>query len=182
MTPFYKELLYDNSLTPNERIVYSYLIYKSITYIDSAFSSDGSELDINVINDTLESERYIAMHKISYRKLADELCMSPRSVIDILHDFKFYGIIDGDDIHVPVEIVNGGYFPICFRDGLNGKLLIFYSYIKNKSEKFGGQIDTFKWKLAEELKTTKIAITNMLNRLYKLKLAKRLSNGNLIVY
>lgn len=180
MIPFYKELLYDNSLTPNERIVYSYLIYKSISHIGCAFNQDG--IDMDVITDTLETERYITMYKISYRKLADELCMSPRSVIDILHDFKFYGIIDGDDIHIPSAIVNGGYFPLCLRKELNGKLLIFYSYIKNKSEKFGGQIDTFKWKLAEELKTTKIAITNMLNRLYKLKLAKRLSNGNLIVY
>lgn len=179
MIPFYKELLYDNSLTPNERIVYSYLIYKSITYIDSAFTSDGSELDINVITETLENERYIAMHKISYRKLADELCMSPRSIIDILSDFKFIGIIDGDDIHVPPSIVNGGYFPLHFRNGLNGKLLIFYSYIKNKSEQFGGQIDTFKWKLAEEFHTTKIAITNMLNRLYRKGFAERLNNGKL---
>lgn len=150
--------------------------------MDCAFTSDGSELDIDTILETLEKEKYIAMYKISYRKLAEELCMSPRSVIDILEDLKFLGIIDGDDINVPPAIIKNGYFQLYFKDGLNGKLLVFYSYIKNKAEKYGGKIDTFKWKLAEELKTTKIAITNLLNRLYKLRLAKRLKNGNLIVY
>ena len=42
-------------------------------------------------------------------------------------------------------------------------------------------MDTYKRKMALDLGTTTIAITKLLNRLYKLGLAKRLENGKLLI-
>ena len=57
--------------------------------------------------------------------------------------------------------------------------LIFYSYLLDKSKKYGYCIDTFKYKLAEELDKTKVSITKLLNRLYEKGFAERLKDGKL---
>lgn len=176
---FYKELFKFDGLTPNDKIVYSYLAYKSIPRIDGAFQSDGEELDMQMILETLEFDDYILCYKVSYRKLANILKMSPRSVINSLNRIKEADLINGQKIRIPIRLILGGFFNIYYESQLNGELLVFYSYIKTKAQKYGGQIDTFKKKIAEEMNTTKIAITNLLNRLYKLKLVERLPDGKL---
>ena len=182
MVILYKSLLKAGDLlTPNDKIVYSYLIFKSIPLIDSAFSKDGSELDVESINDALDVDGWIELKKISYRKLAEQLSISPRCVISSLQKLKSLNLITDDEIRAK-DVMKDGYFELYKpRKELRNELLIFYSYLKNKAIYFGGMIDTFKYKLAEDYGTTKIGITNLLNRLYKLGLAERLPNGKLKV-
>lgn len=182
MVIFYKSLLkVGNLLTPNDKIVYSYLIYKSIPLIDCAFTKDGTELDVESIKDALEFEEWIELKKISYRKLAEELSISPRCVISSLQKLKSLNLLTDNEIKVD-NVINDGYFELYKpTKNLKNELLIFYSYIKNKAIYFGGVIDTFKYKLAEDFGTTKVGVTNLLNRLYRLGLAERLPNGKLKV-
>nr|DAW10738.1 MAG TPA: hypothetical protein [Caudoviricetes sp.] len=178
---FYQELLSEMEYTPNEKIIYSFLIYKSITLIDCAFTSDGTELDYNEIVNTLEWDNVVTMYSISQRKLANALGIANKSVFNALKTLDYYSDINLKQslIKIQPKIIKGKFFPLLLESGLKGELLIFYSYLKHKSEYFGGTIDTFKYKLAEEFHTTKIAVTNMLNRLYRKGFAERLENGKL---
>ena len=186
--PVFNKLFEDKMFSKsNDIIVYSYLIAKSYYHIPDAYINGA--FDFGKIREHIrkhEGKCKFAFPKIPIRKISKELGITNHTVCYSLQLLKECGLLSSDDTNYQILYVDGimdkGFFKLQKESGLNGKLLIFYSYIKNKSEQFGGQIDTYKWKLAEELKTTKIAITNMLNRLYKLKLAKRLSNGNLIVY
>lgn len=178
---FYQELLSETVYTPNEKIIYSFLIYKSIPLIDCAFTSDGTELDYDEIISTLEWDNVISVYSISQRRLADVLGIANKSVFNALKKLDFYGDLNLKEglIKVNAKILQGKFFPLLIESGLKGELLIFYSFLKNKCEYFGGAIDTFKYKLAEEFHTTKIAVTNMLNRLYRKGFAVRLENGKL---
>lgn len=171
-TMFYHGLLAETVYTPTEKIIYSFLVYKSIPLIDGAFTSDGTELDYPLIIESLENDEFISMYDISQRKLANALNISAKSVYSSLEALHFYEDINKKDntIRVTKRILEGGYFPLLIDSGLKAELLIFYSYLKNKCEYFGGSIDTFKYK---------IAVTNMLNRLYRKGLAERLPNGRL---
>lgn len=180
---FYHELLDETSYTSNERIIYSFLIYKSIPMIDCAFTSDGAELDYNEVISSLESNNVVSMYRISQRKLADVLGIANKSVFNALKSLSFHNDINLKEglIRINPKIVQGKRFPLIIESGLKGELLIFYSYLKNKSEYFGGVIDTFKYKIAEEFRTTKIAVTNMLNRLYRKGFAERTENNKLLI-
>lgn len=183
--PVFNKLFEDKRFSKaNNIIVYSYLIAKSYYYVPNAYINGG--FDFAKIREHImqhEGKCKFPFPKISIRKMSKEIGVTTNTIFDSIHQLKEQGLLSSDDIEYQILYIDGimdkGFFKLQKESGLNGKLLIFYSYIKNKSEKFGGQIDTFKWKLAEELKTTKIAITNMLNRLYKLKLAKRMPNGKL---
>lgn len=180
---FYHGLLAEKLYTPTDKIVYSFLIYKSIPLIDCVFTSDGEDLDPEAIKEALEFDEHILLYSISQRKLAKELNISAKAVYNSLDALCEHGDIDkiNQAIRADPELVFGKRYPILLNSGLVGELLIFYSYLKNKCEYFGGSIDTFKYKLADDFCTTKIAVTNMLNRLYKKGLAERLPNGRLKV-
>lgn len=77
------------------------------------------------------------------------------------------------------EFYENGYFRIAKGKDISGDLLIFYSYLLDKSEKYDYEIDTYKYKLAEEFGVTKEAVTKYINRLSKIKLVKRLPNKKL---
>ena len=179
---YYKSLLTQaKHLKPNERIIYSFLVSKSICQIDSIYDSDGISIMTDELYSLLEDCNYIDLFQISVRKLALLLHLSPTTVLSSLNRLKELHYIQYNTIFVNKELIEKGYIELHKYDILNGEILIFYSYIRYKAMLFGGYIDTFKAKLAEELDTTKIAITKMLNRLYELSLAQRLNNGKLKV-
>ena len=186
--PVFNKLFEDKRFSKsNDIIVYSYLIAKSYYHIPDAYINGA--FDFGKIREHIrkhEGKCKFTFPKIPIRKISKELGITNHTVCYSLQLLKECGLLSSDDTNYQILYVDGimdkGFFKLQKESGLRGKGVIFYSYIKNKSEQFGGQIDTYKWKLAEELKTTKVAITNLLNRLYKLRLAKRLNNGNLILY
>lgn len=178
-TIFYKELLHYDELNANDKIVYSFLIYKSITIIDCVFTTDGECLDLDILNDALSYGEKIDLYQISFRKLSAELNLTLQTTYSSVQRLKSLSLIDDELITVPKSVINGSYFEIDTGIKIKGELLIFYSFLKNKADYFGGYIDSFKYRIAEEMCITKIAVTKLLNRLYKLKLAKRMPNGKL---
>lgn len=118
---------------------------------------------------------YVLTHgKTSNKRLSEILNINRITVVSSLKKIKELRLIEQKDY-----IFSCGYFELTKLDILKGDLLIFYSFLKDKSAKYGYCIDTYKSKIAIELGKTKVAITKMLNRLYAMSLAKRLPNGEL---
>ena len=104
-----------------------------------------------------------------------------KTVIEGLKHLKELNLIGDNWIFLKKELVCGGYFELTRLDILKGELLIFYSFLKDKSARYGYCIDTFKAKIGEQIGKSKIAVTKLLNRLYDIGLAKRLDNGKLLI-
>lgn len=179
---FYRTLLTRaRNLTSIERIMYSFLISKSITYLDEVFYQDGSCINMDKLHDYIYENNYIDLYPISLRKISKELNIALQTVVNGLQKLRNNRYIKDNRIYVNEELLEKGYFELYVNKKIKGELLIFYSYIKQKSFKYKGCIDTYKRKLAQDLGTTKTAITKLLNRLYKSGLAKRLENGKLLI-
>lgn len=177
---FYRTLLTrGRNITPTERIVYSFLVSKSITYFNDLFDKDGNCLDVISLYDTLDYSPWLEIYPISHTKIANELNISRQSVIRSLKNLQYKRYIQNDRIFVNRDLLEQGYFELHLSDVLTGELLIFYSFLKEKSKNYNNCIDTYKEGLSIQMNTTKIAITKLLNRLYALGLAERLDNGKL---
>lgn len=181
---FYRTLLKKaKNVTPSEKIIYSFLVSKSIARLDSVFESDGEKINLDELTFQIEANnRRCDICDINHSKLAKELHMTRKTVINGMKHLQEMGYIGHDWIFINVELVSHGFFILEKEDRLTGELLVFYSYLRDKSAKYNYQIDTFKIRLGEELGKSKVAITKLLNRLYEENLAKRLKNGKLQIY
>ena len=179
---FYKALLNRaKDLSPTERIIYSFLISKSVTYISDFFDVDGTCLNVEELYSYLEVCKYIELFPISTRRLAEVLHITHPTVINGLKKMRKLGYIQNSDIFVDKEYLEYGFFELHRYDILTGQVLIFYSFIKDKARLYGGCIDTFRIKLAELFDVAIYSINQYLAKLYKLNLIKRLDNNKLLV-
>lgn len=177
---FYKALLKSDDLTYNEMILYSFLVSKSISILDAVWIPGESKLADYTIDDNLSKSPYIPLYGMSYKRLSEELNISFQSAINGLNKLKIIGYIKEDTIFVDKGMLLSGYFELDTTPiGLKGETLIFYSYLKEKASKYGGRIDTYKVKIAKELNVSTVVVKKLLNRLYKMNLAKRLSDNKL---
>lgn len=178
---FYKTFISSfDDLLPSEKIVYSFLISKSIFSIEDVFDKEGECLDEEVLSH-IEYGNFVELYKITNSALSKILNMSRRNVIRINNSLIDKRYIANDNIFISKEILEKGFFELYPNNNLSSELLIFYSFLKDKSKYFGGTIDTFKMKLAEEFNTTIISIKKMLNKLYKFNLIRRTENNKLLV-
>lgn len=178
--PFYNVLLQDMRLSPTERIIYSYLLYRSMTNIEYFYDNASGSLDKSVIRETVERNPYITCVHEKQNYIAEVLGVSEKSVWTSLQRLDEMGITSDGTIYAGAEIIlDGGYFPIALYSGLKGMLLILYSFLKNKSEMNGGLLMMSKGKIASVMNTTECGITKLLNRLYRAGLAERLPDNRL---
>lgn len=169
-------------MTPSGKILYSFLVSKSITRLDCIFNIDGLEIDYdNLCMYLEENNNMIDLCELNHSKIAKELGQTRKTVIEGIKHLKELNIIGDDCIFLTKELISGGYFELTKMDILKGELLIFYSFLKDKSAKYGYCIDTFKSKIGNQIGKSKIAVTKLLNRLYDIGLAKRLDNGKLLI-
>lgn len=184
---FYKALLkWGDDLSPNERILYSFLVSKSIMILEDVYEKDGKHLDNCLLFQLIEdNDYYIPLCKISNIKMAKELGMTRQTIINSLKKLKNLGYIKYINgkiyIFANESLLRSGYFELKKIANLCGELLIFYSFLCEKSSRYGGCIDTYKNVLANEYGKTIVSITKLLNRLYANKLAKRLKNNKLLI-
>lgn len=178
---FYKTLLKRaKNITPSERILYSFLVSKCISRIDCVFSTDGTEINLECLYEVLDdNDNTIDLCDLNHTKIANEIKQDRKTVIDGLRHLEELGYIGDSWIYVNKELVEHGYFELHHAELLKGELLIFYSYLLDKSKIYGYCIDTYKSKLAELFGKSKVAITKLLYRLYDIGLAQRLENGEL---
>lgn len=179
---FYKTFISSfDDLLPSEKIVYSFLISKSIFSIEDVFDKDGECLDVEEVLSHIEYGNFVELYKITNSALSQILNMSRRNVIRIYNSLIDNGYIVDDNIFISKEILKNGFFELYPNNNLSSELLIFYSFLKDKAQYFGGTIDTFKMKLAEEFNTSIISIKKLLNKLYKCNLIRRTENNKLLV-
>ena len=180
LIPFYNALLCNTELSPTERIVYSFLAYKSLSYMDNAFT--GTNFNVEFLKEGINGPTYITCWQFKQAELAETLCISEKSVWSSVHRMRELSILADECIEVDENLVFlKGYFPLQVESGLKGLLLIFYSYLKDKSRLNNGWIVMSKEKMAAIIASSTCGITKLLNRLYRLKLAKRIGNKILIL-
>jgi len=190
---YYRTLLKKaKNITPDERILYSFLVSKSITEYHEVFDKDGCTVNQDALSELLNQKSRIEVRKINNTQIAKELGITRRSVINATHSLIEKRFISLDCygekcVFISKELFEQGYFELIKKEKLKGELLIFYSYLIDKSKRYcyckkkecDYCLDTHRYKLAEEFGTTEDAIKKHLQRLYRLGLAERLENGKL---
>ena len=185
---FYKTLLKrGKNLTANERILYSFLVSKSISRIDEVFDKNGQMINYGVLLDVLnENNNKLPLCEISHAKLAKELGVTRVNIINGFKHLRELGYIlqdsNGKDYVFTNEILlEHGYFLLADNKDIGGELLIFYSYLIDRINVYDNCVDIPKERLAVDIGKTFVATTKLLNRLYDLGLAKRLENGKIFI-
>lgn len=179
---YYRTLLSrGRNITPTERIVYSFLVSKSITQLDEVFQQNGTGIDTALIYDYIDENKWVDMHYISYRNLAKELNITIQTAFVSLQHLKEEDYIRDDKIYVNRELLEKGYFELHNSDVLTGQVLIFYSYLKDKADKNEGKVNVYKQHLAELFGVKIFSINQYLQKIYSLGIAKRLDDGKLLI-
>lgn len=181
---FYNCLFGDYRLPEvNDKIIYSYLVYKSLATIDGVFANDYCEFDFDVIRDFWEDNNYTEMTHITPYKIAKDLNMSINTVKSRMKVLEKLGFIKSGERYLYVaytqEIKESKYFELMTDTKLKGEKLVVYSYLRHKSSASGGIIYTYDKKQALELYISKKHYQKILCELYKDYYIERLENGKL---
>ena len=115
------------------------------------------------------------------RKFCRELNITSQTFYRTQKDLCEKDLIRGNLIYIPKSLTEKGFIKLQGYDKIGGLLLIFYSYLKDKSNKYGGTIDTYKSKLAKDFGVNKLSVNQYFTRLKKLNLIKRLENNKLMI-
>ena len=179
---YYRTLLArGQNITHTERIVYSFLVSKSIMQLDEVFQSDGAYIDISLVYDYLDDSNWVDMFYISMRNLSKELNITLQTAFNSVKRLKEEGYIRNDKIYVNCELLEKGYFELHKSNVLNGQVLIFYSYLKDKAKNEDDKVSINKNSLAELFGVKVYSINQYLQKIYSLGLAKRLDDGKLLI-
>lgn len=146
--------------------------------------SDSFEFDglVNVASTGITNDgAYIPMRKTPIQKMADDLQVSKRVISYALKKLSECELIENDMILVQGGLTAHGYFQLDMSTGLTGELLIFYSYLKDASKTYNGEINTRKFVIEERMNTTKTAVKKLLLRLYALGLAEKIEKYKLTI-
>lgn len=180
---FYKKLLSDPKwvmLTPNQKIVYSYAIYKAIIKIPDLFNKDGDGIDMSYLDYAECGNNVMSLdfEVKSWGKLANDLGISRRSMTDIKAYLFTYGFIDDNRVYFDRDILSSGYFRLICGCGLYKMLLILYSWLYEKSKSFDFTVDTYEWHIAKQFNLSLSNIENMMSRLSQKGYVTRLFNSD----
>ena len=180
---FYRNLLSDpkwDMLTPNQKIVYSYAISKSIIKIADLFNKDGDGIDMSYLDFAECNNNVISLdfELKNWGKLANDLGISRRSMTDIKTSLFSYGFVTDNRVYFDKDILSSGYFRLICGCGLSKMLLILYSWLYEKSKSFNFTIDTYEWYIAKQFNLSLSNIENMISRLSKKGYVTRLFNSD----
>ena len=180
---FYRKLLSDpklEMLTPNQKIVYSYAISKSIIKITDLFNKDGEGIDTSLLDFAEGKNNVISLEfeLKNWSKLANDLGISRRSMTDIKTSLSSYGFVTDNRVYFDKDILSSGYFRLICGCGLSKMLLILYSWLYEKSKSFDFTIDTYEWHIAKQFNISLSNIENMMSRLSQKRYVTRLFNSD----
>lgn len=182
---FYTCLFREETLSePTDKIIYSYLVYKSLASFDCAFDHDGNFV-YEEVKEQLQYQESIGFLKISNYKIAKDLSLSISTVTSSLKRIEDAGLFESDDEYFYLaytdEIKESKYFLLCQDSGLKGDKLIYYSYLKSKSEYYGGVVPQKDYIQYREMNISRKYYQKIICELKKLGIAERLPNGKLKV-
>lgn len=183
----YKGLFpYRDYFSGSSVIVYSTLVSYSLYWYGEFFDSQGN-FDIDLVNEHLEyckdekGRSYINVPYYTCSTIMESMEMSERNVRYVLKDLRNKQLMVDDTILCPSWMIQSGYVKVVNGTGLKGWQLIFYSLLKERANYYGGQIDTWTYKLADMFSTTTNNVKALISILKKKGYVYRASNGNLVV-
>lgn len=181
---FYNCLFGDNRFPEtNDKIIYSYLVYKSLPSIDGAFNNSQNSFSFDAVGDFWKDNSYSEIYGFSAYKASKDLGMSINTIKSRISMLEGIGAIRIEDSCLYVgyteQIKTSYYFELLLDTNLKGEKLIVYSYLKNKSNKYGNVISTFDVNQAKEFYMSKKHYQKILCELYNKGFAERLENGKL---
>lgn len=178
---FYRALIGEmGNLTPNEAIMYSFLVSKSISCLGSDIFDSNGKLNVYDLQEYLKDNNVrVNLAEFTYKQLSKELNISFQSAMNGIKTLNDSGFIIKNKIFAPPELVEKGYFEIPEIPNLKGLSLIFYSFLKDRANIHGGYIDAYRYKIAELFHVSEPMVKKLLSNLYKLNIIERLENGKL---
>ena len=180
---FYKCLINERfGLSADECILYSYLVYQSISGYEDVWDKESGKFDdysIKECNGWVSIPQTLYSHKygnINCQKIANFLGISRVSVWRMIKKFVNIGIIDNiqGNINTKYIYVNG-FFELQTSTKLKGELLIFFSWLMDLKG-CSPAIYAKRKKLACMYHSTFSNIRDYMHRLNKLGLVKRDEN------
>ena len=187
---FFRQLLVDEvtrKWTSAQQMVYSHLLSQSILRLDCVFEIDGMTINQEAIEVSIDDDGQIDMADYKVDSISELLNLSKQTVYDSILFLRRLNYITDIFITCRLDIVNHGYFELLTDTGLTKGLLVFYSWLHDKSVAYGGIIDAFSYKLGETFGEKDTNIRMMLSRLAEKGYVKRIKSedkryGKLIIY
>lgn len=191
--PFYKSLIDDNmGLTPNEQIVYCFIVSRCILAIDGVF--DCGTFNFEKVDYIISSNNGFLNLPLDWydengnmccgRKIAKLSNVTNTAVSYSLNTLKEKHLIDSETKSIFVsDIWKSGYFELFVHKHpkLKGQLLIFYSWIYDNSKLVNHASSRTCINIAKKFNTSKVAMRDLIHRLHGLGLAERLHDGKLLI-
>lgn len=170
-------------LSPNEGIVYSELLFYSLTS-NQEFKT-GELLYIDQAKKMLSDYKSMGWEETIYYCPLDEKTLMKRTemsfptVKKVLNNLHEKGYIHDGYISCPLALLQEGYLKIPKGTGAKGRQLIFYGFLLNRSEKYKGVIDTWAYRFKDLCGIDVDDAYFMIKQLKKKKLVERLEDGKL---
>lgn len=181
---YFKYLLLSmGDLSPNDGIIYSELVFNSLT--SNSVYMTGELLYIEAAKEETARQESnggigkILFYPLGVRELMQRTDMTFPTVKKSLAYLERSGYIMDDYLRCPFDLLNGGYIKLPERTGLKGRQLVFYSYLLSKAKKYGGIIDTWAYRLGEVCGISKDNVYFVIKELKRKDLVARLSDGRL---
>lgn len=193
-----------SKLSYNAQIVYSAYIWYAISNEKNPFMNLWLRGDLDAMEGlglySYNYKQYMIEFTPPSNKWMEEYCRLPRPSISAAIDALWHNdLINSFDheqmvIYIDEDIMNSGYIELFYPNKenssyidkktnkeikINSHDIIIYSYLKYKSQKYDGCIDTYISKLAIELSVCERDIKRYLARLKEFGLIERLNNGKL---
>lgn len=168
-----------NNITAIERMLYSFLVSKGLEQIRYIWTKEG-KIDTEYLKSKSDNAWAFSIYKMSTRKLADMLNVSHRSIINSFSTLKEKKYIIDGKVIANYELISKGYFEIDPSIGVGGERLIFYHFLKDVSEQYGGYVKMSRSKMAEINNVKESSIKQYIESLTKKGLIKR-ENGKIKV-
>lgn len=170
-------------LDPNEGIIYSELLFHSLTS-NTEFLT-GELLYIDAAKQLVENYKYmqwkeeIDYYPLDVKTLMSRTDMTFPTVKKILRNLEDKEYIRKGCIRCPYDLLQEGYIKLPKGTGAKGRQLVFYGLLLDRSKQFNGTVDTWAYKLMELSGTTKDNVYFLIKQLKAKGLVERLKDGRL---
>ena len=185
---FYSGLLDDYcGLTPAEKIVYSFMVYKSICRLDGVFDKETGQLDTCIVKEEIENCNnilelpYEFYHNGRFEAggiISESTNVSTGMVSYVLTSLEQKGLLSLRSETIKVKYIEfDRFFELMSgtSDKLRGELLIFYSWLVYLTRNYNGTLKMTKEKIASYYYDgcTLDTIKSLIKRLMKLGFVER---------
>lgn len=157
----YPGILGESNLTATDKIVYSQILYRSLWDNSTSFTVDGN---FSISEYTDYSDGYVPLSWSATSYIHYTVNISERQFFRSKKNLIDYGYMDSESIKL-LDGITDTFFTLKTDTGLSGLRLIVYSYLADKTEKYGW-VDKYRDAMAKELHLSENVLVNCLTYLH----------------